>query len=274
MISKSAQLRAVTHYEFLMHWRQRGLLISCVVLALLCLFMELNTHDSLLLPGVISASHEAKAEVSTTLLTSFQTLLHSFAILLLPIVVADSIPKDKQYRISELLNVYPLSDDVYLTGKILGMWLNVLVCLGSVFLLLGVSWWLIVYPFNIADYFGLWLVGVFPVALINAALSVLIASRQTSRRSAVLLGVAFAIICVYVMSAGLGRTINLTDVWNPGRPIIFKYYLVSFASKGAGKLIFDTIQPEQIAFSLAAAVIELVLVWCVVYWWMRRQDAK
>jgi ABC-type transport system involved in multi-copper enzyme maturation permease subunit len=270
MISKTAQLVAVTRSEFRLQWRQHAMLIATVVIFLVCLFMESqmrSTNDLL-----TDASYDAKVEFSTVLLASFQSVLHIFAILLIPIIVADSIPKDRQYRVRELLNTYPLSDEVYLAGKILGVWCNVLLCLLVLCVAIGISWWVIVHPFTIGDYVTIWLLGILPVALFNSALSVLIAASQPSRRRAVLLGVAFAIICLFIMGAGMGRTIGTLDVWNPGRPLALKYYLLNFSTKGTARAVFDLVSLSHLILSIGAAAIELLLTGGLVYWWMRRQE--
>lgn len=272
MISKTAQLGAVMRSEFRLQWRQHGLLIATGVIFLMFLFMETQMRPSI--DAVATASYAAQVELSTVLLASFQSILHIFSILLIPIVVADSIPKDRQYRVRELLDTYPLSNEIYLAGKILGVWCNILVCLITLFILIGMSWWVLVHPFQIGDYLVTWLIGVFPIALFNAGLSVLIASSQPSRRQAILVGVGFAILCVFIMGAGLGRSIGSLDAWNPGRPLIFKYYLLNFSTKGTARPVFDVVPISQLFLSLGAAAIELLLTGAVVYWWMRRQETR
>jgi len=43
-------------------------------------------------------------------------------VLLLPLMVAEIIPLDRQYRVREVIDATPISESLYVAGKLLSVW--------------------------------------------------------------------------------------------------------------------------------------------------------
>ena len=72
--------------------------------------------------------------------------------------------------------------DFYLTGKVLGVWGSILMMVVVVAILGAVVARFTFGPFDIGSYLSVWLLGILPLALFVSATTVLLASRQPSRR--------------------------------------------------------------------------------------------
>ncbi len=106
-----SRLAAVTFYEIVIHWRRRGLPLVIVFFAAISLMNGL-------------AFWVLKRDLFIGFLTTDPPLM--LLILAMPIIVADTIPKDRQFLVRELLHSLPMSSGVYLIGKLLGVWILIL----------------------------------------------------------------------------------------------------------------------------------------------------
>lgn len=281
MASTMTHIGAVLRYEFLIQWRQRVALLTSIALCALCLLLMLMLHDNSRLSQFVASDaaktltpeqlDEAKQQISTLVLLTLYVALHFFLLLLFPIILADTFPKDKQYGVRELLDTLPLSSTAYLVGKVGGTLCSVLIALALPMLILGVGWWLLVYPYDAGAYLGMWLVALIPIALINTALCVLIASGQPTRRRAILIGIVFAIGCLLFLSFGL--TTNLPDYFSPGRMLPFKYYLMNSSSSPA-LYGYEPVSAGQIVLGILAGILEVLFVGVLVQRWMMRRSAR
>src|SRR5262245_10313066 len=128
------QLYGLTVYEFRMHWRRRALLIISLALLLMLVVSMLILGDSMRQANGIDPELFRRVATATVLFSTWAPFGSSLAVVL-PIMVADTIPLDRQYGVGELLDSFPLPYWVYLTGKLLGVWAAVLAGLGAIMVL-------------------------------------------------------------------------------------------------------------------------------------------
>jgi len=283
--SSFVQLGAMLHYEFLLQWRRPTLLAlvgGLIAVPILGAFLskgQFSGYDTVIAAGG-PLLEQIRAQITTSMLTAVWLGVSMTLLLLLPIVTADTIPRDRQVGVRELLDSLPVAPGAYLAGKILSLWVSLLAGLGLVALAAGIAWRWIVGPFNLGIYAEMWLLGAVPLALINSALSVLLAAGQPTNRRAIFVGAGFAIFCLLALLPGFLTHGTLLYDLNPARPAIELYYSVAWpgAEAGASQDLLGIIQAvrtitsrQDVLLSIAAGMAEVGLLWLVVLQWMRRK---
>jgi pimeloyl-ACP methyl ester carboxylesterase len=208
--------------------------------------------------------------------------------LLAPLFAADVLPKDRQYGVDELLNGLPLTPGLYLTGKLLSLWLSLFVGAGLVAGVSGLTWQLVVGPFSWAAYTEMWLV-LTAWLCINSALSMLLAVGQPSVRRAVAVGAAWAFICLLGLGLGLAQQmsaaltvaqgaaphLSFADwLWltlNPGRAAFLLHYALGGETSGLPvellTALHAVVTSQTVWWTLAGGAAQTALAW--LYAWGR-----
>jgi hypothetical protein len=197
------QLRGMMYYEFLRHWRRRGLPMTMVLwLFAILLSVRLFNNSSLTAVGTITHQEALLAYLSRTIaiLTTIGGISTIFCVLTMGVMAAEIIPIDKQLGVMEWQEALPLETAVYLTGKLLGLWVVVLMGLvGVTAVSTPIVWWL-VGDYDISIYLRLWLLILTPITLVVSGITSLLGAGFSSRRWAMFLGITLAIICyAYVL---------------------------------------------------------------------------
>lgn len=250
----TAQLGAIIRYEMLMHWRRRSLpaigiffLVTLVGFTLLGFNVDVNASqvqritpieggvevqqvdpqtgeletvrytgdDAAIFPTWVHNIDLISAQNTLRLLFLIGMAVQALFVAIMP-MLADTIPMDRQLKVRELLETMPLTRDVYLGGKILGVWVGLAVGLGLVAAAFAVYSRVQFGTFNLWLYARLWLVLVLPGALIASGYTVVVNTLSPSRRVAVLLGVAL-IPLAFGMYYAITMTlfIDLVQVFRP-----------------------------------------------------------
>lgn len=269
------QLSGIIRYEFLMHWRRRALLsvmlgTAVVPLVIVLFFGESNVAEirqTWITAGGVES--EVVRQVTTRYAVTYASLtLYIILLLILPVVAADSVPKDRQWGVRELLDSLPHSATTYLLGKVLGFWAATIVGVTGAMLLSGLGLWLLLGPFQIEHYAAMWLILLIGVGLVNTGLSIVLAAGQATRRRAIFIGVTFAVVCMFANVSNFGRTGTLWAIANPGRQVITSYF---FFETWIGDIdLSQLITTGDVALALLAGALELLLIGGVVALWLRR----
>lgn len=266
------QFLAMLWYEFHLQWRRRA--ISVILLSMLAL--PLVGAFTLGRQAVMSTATgldpaQRREVVASQARPAIWGSVWMFLTLLLPVVVAETIPKDKHHGMRELLESFPLSTGVYLAGKLVSVWLVLITGLGLSAVVNGLVWWWVVGPFDWRWYGTLWVAGALPLALMNPSLGVLLAAGQPTQRRALLVGVGLTIVCVILQVPGF---LMLNQVWgwiNPSRAYLFVYFLVSRTAPDLLTATFlQWLTPEALGWSIIGGLAQTVAVWIGVWIWMRR----
>jgi hypothetical protein len=188
-----AQLGAMIRYEFLLQWRRvvlPALVVALMVTPILGAFIELETfqgYQTALANGTL-ALEVAKADITARLISVTWLGVMLISMVMLPLAAANAIPRDQEVGVRELLDALPISPAVYLTGKLLSLWLSLFAGLVLAALVDGGVWRLMIGPFNVRFYVEMWLVNAALVVFINAGLSMLLAAGQPTTRRAIVVG--------------------------------------------------------------------------------------
>ena len=251
------QLLGMLRYEALMYVRRRGLLVLLLAMMALPLFFALNLVRERLAAGATGAVNTALLTQAAVHLTVAPALLAHM--LLLPLLVADGLPRDRQLGVRDLLDSLPLSSGVYLGGKLLGLWATLAVGVAIAVTVTGLGWRL-VGPFDFAPYLELWVVGMGGLIWINGSLGLLLGAGQPNRPRAVLLGAALVALMVFTLLPGqLAAPGSAAQIWNPARPAVLAQWLLED-------------RPRQHVWQTLAVGAGQVAVLALVVWaWLRRQ---
>lgn len=275
---KLVQLVGMIRYETKMQWRRRGLPMFMVVFGLGLLLMALGLRGC---TAEEAAQLEAsEVEVPSDVIQLEATLSITFGwsvaltllTLAIPPIVAETIPKDRQVGVRELIDSLPLSPGIYVTGKLLAVWVSMLVGLVGVAVLYGLGGWLIQGPYDLGVYLVFWTVGIVPLALFTSGMSTLLPAGQHTRRRATLVGMAFAAYCVAMMLTTSG---TVKDVVSLARPSVFldlqSRYVVPY--RILSDLDIISYPAAQIPLTIGFAALQVALVWLLVWFWMRRKES-
>jgi ABC-type transport system involved in multi-copper enzyme maturation permease subunit len=264
--SALTQLGGMLRYEFLLQWRRRTMLIMTLPIVVVSSIMPLftggfmrNTGAAQIASGL--SAGEVQRQLAQAILPTIAPSLYVILILLMPVVVSDVIPKDRQHGTRELLDSLPLPIGVYLIGKLLSMCLIVWASLGITMIVIGAMWWFSSGPYDLGIYLGMWVIVVAPLTLINPGVGLLIAAGQPNRRRGVIVSSIFTMACVYLV-INLNSQITFWDVLNPGRPILMAYYF------GVDAYGFSPSWGD-VLLSIGAGLLEVGLVGSGAWLWIR-----
>lgn len=254
MSSKLTQLGAIARYEFRIHWRRRGLKVMMFsYLAMQGLFFLVAAEGNFFeFPAA-----EMWGTNTDAIIFSTWPLAGAFLLVMFPFVVAEAVPRDRQFGVRELLDSLPLPRPVYLAGKVLGAWIGVASAALTVMALAGIVLRFILGPYAIGLFLTIILVGANLLILLNSGLAVLAAAGQPNVVRALLVGLACAIILPLIMlQFGSASPLQLL---NPLRLPILYYYI---GGSGLPDIVWfgQALDPTAAyALSVAAGLLELVV---------------
>ncbi len=256
-----SQVGGIAYYEFRMLWRERALLVITLALLVMSLLISWITLSEIVQRNDSAFDVLIDAELSIAQIIVFVTWgpVGASLAFLLPIFMADVIPKDQQLGVRELLDALPVSRRSYLIGKVLGGWLAVCSSLLALMLTIAALWWLRVGVFDLRTYLDMWLWGALPLVIINGGLGMLIPAAQPTRRRAILLMIA---VSIGLLFGGMGN-LESNPVMLIRAPVLFYFLNVDVAI--SQQLFWQTI---------VIGVVQLIIVAVAMWGWLRWQETK
>jgi hypothetical protein len=196
-----AKLLGMLRYEMIMGWRRGSSRMILIVSMLMPIVGFLLFTSPTLDEQRLAASQMTQAvadRLNLSMALSDNVFLVPILMLLVPMLVAENIPLDRQYRMYEIVRALPLGAGTYLAGKVLSA---VIPVLGAVGAAAAISLIIQMIRGGSVDY-GIvarfWLGGIVVLALFAAISGVLMAATQPTRRRAILLGGVAAALSVVV----------------------------------------------------------------------------
>lgn len=270
------QWRGIARVEFRMHWQRRTfkVLTLATILAMSAILLILGSDLSRLIPTLPSPDmlppEQAQIIRGAMLAMVGSSILLVVMMLVLPLVIADSVPLDAQLRMDEVLNSLPLSRGVYLAGKIAGAWLAALSSLAISAAAVSVIWRLRVGDYNPLPFLDVLLAGALPLLVIHGGLGILIGATQPSRRRAL-----FAIIIVLIVPALIPLSGTLWQIVLPGHMDIMNHFLntsLTAMVTTPSVLPAPPLTDATLRQTLLIGAAQLLVVWAAVWVWQRRTD--
>jgi ABC-type transport system involved in multi-copper enzyme maturation permease subunit len=270
-----SQLGGIVRYEILLQWRQRMVVVvmlSAIALPVIMyvLFGQSNADEiqrTWITAGGIST--EAALKVTTRYATLYSSMsLYMITLLILPIVSADVIAKDRQHGVREVLDSLPLTTGTYLAGKVLSWGMSVLIGLVIAMSITGAALWLLIGPYHVTAFAAAWLAIGWGIGVVTSTLTLLLAAGQPTRRRAIGVAVIFAALCLFANVALLTETGLWTNLLNPGRSALSLHFLLLMSDD---RPILPVATPQHVIGSLLGGLLEVAVVWAVVWAWLRRK---
>lgn len=270
------QLGGLIRYEMVLQWRQRmltGVMLSLIALPLVMyvLFGQGNAAEvqrTWIASGGIAT--EAALNVTTRYAVIYATMsIYLIVLLVLPVISADVIAKDRHYGVRELVDGLPLTTGTYLAGKLLGWWAGVAIGLLTAMLVVGAGLWILIGPYHLDQFAGMWLALGGGIGLVNSGLSLLLAAGQPTRRRAIFVGVVFAALCLFANVSLIGRSDPLWNFFSPGRHAISLHFLLE---AWRDQVMVQVAPTADVLWALLGGVIEVAAVWVIVWAWTKRRN--
>ncbi len=202
-----AQIVGMALYEFRMHWRRRAFKVITLTMVLGSAALVLSVGGNLntlvpSLPSPESLSSDQAAMMSGLALTGLSsTFLMVTLIFIVPVLVSDTVPIDRQQHVDDLLGSLPVPRWVYLAGKVGGVWLASLFSVGAAVMVLLGLWVLRVGMLNPLPILDMLVSGALPALLFSSGSAVLVGATQPSRRRAVLAVIGYLLLPPFLLSA-------------------------------------------------------------------------
>jgi hypothetical protein len=230
MSKLTSKLGAIARYELLMAWRRRSLpilwmLLLAGVVGFALLVANVNRQQPIMDQVVERNAVDPNApewaqgidivEATHTLaLINVVIAGMVFFTVGVTLMMGEVIPLDRQFKIRELLDTLPLNRTAYLSGKLVSVWLGLMI--GTVVTGVGcaVALHLIFGAYDLRVFAALWIALLLPTSFIASAISVLAGVLVGTRRGAVLVDLAampFVLILVFMAVpayAGIGALIE------------------------------------------------------------------
>ncbi len=269
------QLGGLIRYEILLQWRQRlltGVTLSLIALPFVMygLFGQTNAAEvqrTWITSGGIAT--EAALNVTTRYAVMYATMsIYVIVLLVLPVVAADVVAKDRHHGVRELVDGLPLTTGTYLAGKLLGWWAAAAIGLLLSMILVGAGLWVLIGPYYLDQFAGAWLVFGWGIGLVNSGLSLLLAAGQPTRRRAIIIGVVFAALCLFANISLLGQSTPLWNFLSPGRHAISIHFMLEALRDQVTVQIAPT---SDVLWALLGGVLEVAVMWTIVWAWSKRR---
>jgi ABC-type transport system involved in multi-copper enzyme maturation permease subunit len=270
------QLGGLIRYEMRLQWRQRmltGVILSLIALPLImyALFGQNNAAE---IQRTWIAAGGIATDAALTVTTRYAVMYGAMALyvvmlLVLPVVSADVIAKDRHYGVRELVEGLPLTTGTYLAGKLLGWWAAAGSGLALALIAVGAGMWILIGPYHLAQFAGTWLAFGWGIGLINSGLSLLLAASQPTRRRAIISGVVFAALCLFANISLIGRSEPLWNLLSPGRQAISMHFMLE---AWRDQVIAQIVPTADVLWALLGGVLEVVVVGTIVWAWMKRRN--
>ncbi len=267
-----AQLRGITSYEFRMHWRRRALLAVTLGMLVMLVFNIAVLGSSLSMADGLDPAVRQQAVSATIIFSTWAPMGVSLAFIL-PVIIADTIPLDRQYGVRDLLDSMPLSGGIYLTGKLLGTWAAVLAGMIVIMIASSLIWWLFAGAYDLLAYLEMWLIGVAWVSILNGGLGVLIGAGQPNRRRGITVVILFLFISAFLLN-GSFQGGNWQGIVSPTRGALLTYYLFNVRQGIVGETVVPAMMttPDAVLLTIVAGIVELGLIWLVMRRWMKWRE--
>ncbi len=222
------QLLGMARYEVIMAWRRRVLPVLLVLLVFAVagiglLVRDVNTTSTLDAANQPPPDQLPAWAVGVDLTVAAATFnLHTTIIALMTVVsvagallLAETIPLDRQLRVRELIDALPLARVIYLGGKLAGVISGVLLLSLITLVVSAVLLRFLIGAYDVAVFLLLWLVALLPTFMMATALGVLIGGVAGTRRMAVMLALLALPLIMGLTAQGIIGLSAVIEVVHP-----------------------------------------------------------
>jgi hypothetical protein len=266
MPTEIAIITGIARYEFKMLWRRRALVVLMLSMALILVASPLLSSDLDAIANLANVE-EDNVDLALSLTVALATWLPMAVMLvfILPVVMADTIPLDRQYHVDELLNTTRITPATYLAGKLLGVWTATLAGLAAIMLIVTAVWVVQVGDFDFDMYLEIWLVNATSITILNGSLGVLLAVGQPNRRRAVLVVIGLFMVLIFVLGFDFGA------MWSLGSPVRTPMMTYFIPTEDTSTLV-TTVFNRDVLLTIFIGFVQLLAIWLIAWGWLKYQQ--
>jgi hypothetical protein len=259
------KIGAMVRYEVLMAWRRRSLPILWFLLLVgvvgFALLVSSVNQQGMSLAQIMARNSNMPTYVLNTIplinILVAGVLIFSVGITLM---IVETFPLDKQFKVRELLDTLPINRSVYIGGKVLGAWSGLLIGWVLMGIVCSIALYLILGAYDLRVLVLLWVVALLPATLLASALSVLAGALVGSRRLAVLVGLVLLPITLFLVGWGIPAFFNTGGLIDP-------IYAMAMAGP-----VTPTRLLNDLLIVIAGYTGVIAGVWVIVWGWMRVRE--
>ncbi len=264
-----SQLAGIIRYELVSGWRRGSLVALILMMALLpFVFNWLTSISAQVAQANLTLWPEQALLIHTGAAIGMNTFVLVLEVFILPLLVAEIIPLDRQYRVRELLDSLPFRGTTYLAGKICSIWLVFAVWSLVQALINGVLAWRTIGPYRVDILASFWVFGLLLLGLFSSGIALLLSVKAETHTQAILVGILAAL-------ASLGVFFLL-----PTREYLWSGLVLSimiqFATPGqvAEAASFPQVGAPEYLLRVGSVVGTLAVLWVITVRRVRRMRAE
>ncbi len=246
---QAVQVMTIIRYEVHMQWTRRLLPMLLVMLLIPLVAIVMIVRQQVLETSVMG-DVASSVDVAEMLTENFSMLMVVLGVML-PVLIAETIPRDRHFGVRQLLDSLPMKTNIYLMGKVLSVWIGIGGSVFCVFLFISALSWFLLGAYDAGHVLTRLLVMMVGVVY-TTAMGTLLAAGQPTRRRAALVGMGFAFAYLFLL------------------PIIS--VLLVLIVPGFSELASPPVEDGALV-SVESMLVQLAAVWTLVWWWMRREYA-
>lgn len=118
-------------------------------------------------------------------------------LVMMPPMLADVVPFDRHTKTRDLLDTTPLPRWVYLAGKVLGVWISLLIGFAIAGVVFGIAAHVLIGAYYLDVFLRTWVVIIFGCLLVASAVSIIVPALLPTRRTALIAGIALMPLAVF-----------------------------------------------------------------------------
>jgi len=117
-----------------------------------------------------------------------------------------------------------------------------------------------------------------PLVTADGAVVGIVTGILNPTQQGVFVGIGFAVMCVVLQVPGFLMLGSAWNILNPSHPVLFLYFLATPNASPSDDpltvLLTRFITPEAAAWTVVAGLAQVLILWAVVWAWMRRREGK
>lgn len=272
------QIGAMVRYELLMAWRRRSLVILWILLLAGVIGFALivqNAKGNQPIPAMENGSDanlptwaqgvDLAVAANTFALVNILIAGMIFYSVGVTLMMGEIIPLDSQFKVRELLDTLPLSRPAYLGGKLMSAWAGLLLGIVVIGVICALGIRLILGVYDMRVFLALWVAMLLPSSFVASALSLLVSSPFSSRRTSVLMGLLIVPLVLFLVAMGVPSFAGIGALIEP----VYSLGILLAPSEESAIEIRN-----RIVNTLAVYALTLVSIWTFAWINARRRDAQ
>lgn len=270
--SQVRQLIELVIHEVRLIYRQRAVVALVLLIGIFMAVLTVTDNPVIFPPP----QYRSPISMFTNSMNMLYGILLMVVVLPLPLLLADMLPTENRTGVAELRKTYLPGTAVFLTGKMLGAAIAVLMVLLIVIAVEASLLFLALGTIHAQFFVEVALWSILPAAVYVTCLSILLSAPFRSRAGGLVAGLAIIGWTVFTVrqsgadgSAGWGANLS------PVNDLAFRNLLVKWGEPfGVQSRFWGVVSPEQIILPLLIGAVEILAVFVVTNYLLSRKGVR